>query len=583
MSEMSEVGKGFELVSFSGVGEGPSKGTMVIKKDGQTIELHKLTILRKPTAGDEAAKAAIQGAQWESLAHETGGLLVDKESLIDSLEGALPGSKHEETVRAITVLFKNRFVNALATVLVTEATEVRKREEEREAKRQRLEKREPKTRTDEEKARDLAMIQEKAQRTARWVLEHAKELSEEGKTPDFKGKKIEGTLFPIRVIRDPVTKEVGIYISVGKLTAGAQKAIKDVVRVSEGKIERLVWAVPKKPLAASRELTEAEKEEIMRRRESIALEAEASKQLREAGTPNIIRIWEVSYTSEGKEKRAYLMECCDGDLAEIVEPAKEQDSDTGEWTVPEETQKRVLPMCLQFLMTLEAMHKAGQVYGDVKPANVLVKGTEIRMSDFGFLKKRGGNARLSLGTPGFIAPEMFSLQEASPDADMWAFGILLLYSTTGVTLEIGLEQDIMARLCADDKEVVEKGMADARKYFINLWTVQEKEDKEAVRAEGLEEKELQERIQEIEEDYRKRMDRVEKDNPEELKSALMRNVESIIEFIINFYGPKMASDPIFHLIEKLLGPVDKRPTAQQAHKELYTILAERGIVAADCS
>jgi eukaryotic-like serine/threonine-protein kinase len=82
---------------------------------------------------------------------------------------------------------------------------------------------------------------------------------------------------------------------------------------------------------------------------------------------------------------------------------------------------------------LAAMHEAGWVHGDVKPANVLVMADgSVRLADFGLSGElEGTHAYLPmLGSEDFLPPEWWTEQvtvagvTARPTRDVWAFGIV---------------------------------------------------------------------------------------------------------------------------------------------------------------
>lgn len=76
---------------------------------------------------------------------------------------------------------------------------------------------------------------------------------------------------------------------------------------------------------------------------------------------------------------------------------------------------------------LEALHRAGLVHRDLKPGNVFV-GTDgvARLIDFGLARATEAGQTLTVagaivGTPAYMAPELFTGQPASPATDVYAF------------------------------------------------------------------------------------------------------------------------------------------------------------------
>ena len=82
---------------------------------------------------------------------------------------------------------------------------------------------------------------------------------------------------------------------------------------------------------------------------------------------------------------------------------------------------------------LAAIHQAGIVHRDFKPANVLLGPDGPRVIDFGIA--RGLNMTVTAGeirgTPAYMAPEQMNGQPAGTAADMFAWGTTMLYAATG--------------------------------------------------------------------------------------------------------------------------------------------------------
>ncbi|QQE49364.1 serine/threonine protein kinase [Micrococcus luteus] len=91
----------------------------------------------------------------------------------------------------------------------------------------------------------------------------------------------------------------------------------------------------------------------------------------------------------------------------------------------------VARLLLQLLDGLAALHAAGWVHRDVKPANILLEPTGLgephaRLGDMG-LAMRVDDARLTVlgalhGTPGFVSPEAAAGEHPAPAQDLWAAG-----------------------------------------------------------------------------------------------------------------------------------------------------------------
>ncbi|MFF8607717.1 protein kinase [Streptomyces sp. NPDC015346] len=85
---------------------------------------------------------------------------------------------------------------------------------------------------------------------------------------------------------------------------------------------------------------------------------------------------------------------------------------------------------------LAGVHDLGLVHRDVKPSNVLLTLDGPRLIDFGIARAIEGTASLtstgvSVGSPGYMAPEQILGQGATAAADVFSLGAVLAYAATG--------------------------------------------------------------------------------------------------------------------------------------------------------
>ncbi|MFI9239807.1 serine/threonine-protein kinase [Streptomyces sp. NPDC053079] len=85
---------------------------------------------------------------------------------------------------------------------------------------------------------------------------------------------------------------------------------------------------------------------------------------------------------------------------------------------------------------LAAVHGLGLVHRDVKPSNVLLALDGPRLIDFGIARAVEGTASLtstgvSIGSPGYMAPEQILGRPVTGAADVFSLGAVLAYAATG--------------------------------------------------------------------------------------------------------------------------------------------------------
>ena len=96
---------------------------------------------------------------------------------------------------------------------------------------------------------------------------------------------------------------------------------------------------------------------------------------------------------------------------------------------------RAVSILEQVAGALDAAHARELVHRDVKPANVLVDGDRVYLTDFGIAKQAGTRGLTQtgffVGTLDYAAPEQIQGKPVGPQADVYAFGCLIFETLTG--------------------------------------------------------------------------------------------------------------------------------------------------------
>ena len=138
--------------------------------------------------------------------------------------------------------------------------------------------------------------------------------------------------------------------------------------------------------------------------------------------PNVVQLYDAGRDGE---LRYLVLEWVDGgDLAHLIRER-----------APLPVDEAVL-LALDVLNGLAAIHRAGIVHRDVKPANVLLdRHGRAKLTDFG-IARRADDPTLTgpvdlLGTAAYVAPERIQGQPATAASDLYAVGVLLYELLTG--------------------------------------------------------------------------------------------------------------------------------------------------------
>jgi len=95
------------------------------------------------------------------------------------------------------------------------------------------------------------------------------------------------------------------------------------------------------------------------------------------------------------------------------------------------SEKHASNVIRQIISAVDYLHSNGIAHRDLKPENLLSSGDDdneiIKIIDFGFAQKFGDDGRLveSVGSPGYVAPEVLTAEYYDKSVDMWCIGVIL--------------------------------------------------------------------------------------------------------------------------------------------------------------
>ncbi|KAJ5885538.1 Spk1-like Ser/Thr protein kinase [Penicillium taxi] len=130
----------------------------------------------------------------------------------------------------------------------------------------------------------------------------------------------------------------------------------------------------------------------------------------------IVLIHETFYVEENHEAFAVMPKASDGDLVEFLE----------NYEVPEKDLNKYFRM---ILLGVKAMHDKGMMHRDLKPANILMFGALPKIADFDVATYDATSEKYSIGTMGYLAPEVMRLQKYDKGVDIFACGMTWMEMT----------------------------------------------------------------------------------------------------------------------------------------------------------
>ena len=111
----------------------------------------------------------------------------------------------------------------------------------------------------------------------------------------------------------------------------------------------------------------------------------------------------------------------------------------------------VISILSQLLEALQYAHERGVWHRDIKPANIMIMSNgRVKVADFGIARVETSTLTqvgAIMGTPGYIAPELYLSSEFDCRIDVFAAGVVLYQLLAGTTPFGGSPEGVMYKVC----------------------------------------------------------------------------------------------------------------------------------------
>jgi NIMA (never in mitosis gene a)-related kinase len=135
--------------------------------------------------------------------------------------------------------------------------------------------------------------------------------------------------------------------------------------------------------------------------------------------PSIVAFYEAFIDNNDTELCLIMEYCGCGDLSQKIERYKKKRQYISE--------PRIWGYIIQLLLSLQELHSHGICHRDLKAANTfLAEDGSVKVGDMNVSKQlRQGQLKTQIGTPYYMAPEIWNNQPYNEKCDIWSLGCML--------------------------------------------------------------------------------------------------------------------------------------------------------------